>query len=113
VAADENAVDGLAFRSEILNIGVAWNGASHGLSVGDDHGRSLNDGARPTEFLRAAEFNSAGIEHDAAGLNLLDGHAAVLRFFAVFVGQLDEVDEVCVEERDSAASRVCDFCRRG
>ena len=76
----------LQFRSEILDVGITWNGASHGLPVRDDHGGALDDCPRPTELLCPADLNAAGVERDSPGLNLLDGHAAVLRFLAVFVG---------------------------
>ena len=109
MAADKNAVDGLAFRSEVLDIGVARDGAAHCLPVGNDHGWSFNDRPCPTEFLRPANLDAAGVERDAAGLNLFNGHAAVFWFFAEFVGQLDEMDEVCVEEGDATASWVNDL----
>lgn len=108
VSADQNPIDRLDFRSEILNVGVAGNGASHGLPVGNDHGWAFDDRACPTEFLCSANLDAAGVEGDPAGENLLNGHAVVLRFLAVFVRQLDEVNEVRVQEGDPAASRVHD-----
>ena len=89
VAADENPIDGLGFCSEILDIGVARDGATHGLPVGDDHRWSLNDRPSPTKFLRSAKLDSAGVEGYPPGLNLLDGHAAVLRFPSEIVSQLN------------------------
>ena len=109
VPTDENSVDCLGICSEILDVCVAWDGAAHGLPVGDDHGGGFDDRARPTELLCSADLNAAGVEGDSAGLNLFDGHAAVFRFLSEFVRELDEVDEVCVEECDSGAARVDDL----
>lgn len=109
VAANQYPVYRLRFRSEIFDIGVTGNGASHGLPVGNDHGWGFDDRTRPTEFLRSANLNAAGVEGDPAGLNLFNGHAAILRFLAVFVRQLDEVNEVRVQEGDTVASRVHDL----
>jgi len=39
------------------------------------------------------DLKTTGVERDPPGLNLLDGHAAVLRSLAEFVCEFDEVDE--------------------
>ena len=109
MSTDENPIDGLAFSSKIPDISVAGDGAAHRLPVWNDHGRAFDDEACPTELLGSADLNAAGIESDSSGLNLLDGHAAVLGFLAVFVGELDEVDEIRVQERYVTTSRIDDL----
>ncbi|MGD0096216.1 MAG: hypothetical protein ABSB60_06950 [Terracidiphilus sp.] len=109
MATDQNPIDGLNLSPKILDVCVAWIGAAQGLPVGDDHGGALDDLARPTQFLRPANLNAAGIEGDPAGLNLFNGHAAVLRFLPEFVDKFDEVDEIRIQKGDSTASRIHDL----
>ena len=106
MAADQNPINWLRFASKVLDIGVAGDGASHGLPVGNNHLWAFDDRTRPTEFLRASNLYAAGVEEYPAGENLFNGHAAILRFLAVFVRQFDEVNEIRIQEGDAIAARV-------
>lgn len=106
MSAYQDSIHRLGFRSEVLDIGVARNSAAHRLPVGDDHRWAFNNRARPTQFLRSLNLKAGGVEGDSARLNLLDGHTAILRLLAIFVGEFDEMDEIRVEKRDSTSSRV-------
>jgi len=96
VPTDENPVDVLALRSEVFDIGVARDGASQGLPVGNDHCWTFDDWARPTEFLCSADLNAAGGEGDAVGRRLLglkDDMTANLMDFQVFPALAEMLDQ--------------------